>query len=223
MKKFCRILSYIILIYSFIGTTICIFNIFPRSDNQEFDYSGIIVGILSLLVTLLVGWNIWTAIDLKNEMKNANKQIDDFYSNIQKKQKELDYKITELNRKQETIKNFGYAITDFCQVYTKLEPPKKDYFETYCKSLSSLRNFIKTDENLNWYANACISNMSEALRLAKEKNEQCDADITKNIENYIDEVRKCQLDGFRKYWNKITELENERKEYERRETNSEQS
>lgn len=220
MKKFFEIATYIGLPYSFILTTICICNIFPRSENLNFDYSGIIVGILSILVTLLMGFNIWNAIDMKNEIDKVKKQFEDFYSSIHKKQEELDKKITELDKKQENIKYFGYAITDFCQVYSKLEPAKKDYFNTYCKSLNALRNFIKTDEKLEWYANACIFNMSEALRMAKEKNEQCDAETEKNIKEYLDEVRKCQLDGFSKHWNKISELENKRNKQEE-ETNSE--
>ena len=220
MKKFLKIAKNIGLLYSIILTTICICNIFPRSENLNFDYSGIIVAILSILITTLMGFNIWNVIDMKTEINNAKKQIEEYHSSIQKKQEELDNKITELDKKQENIKYFGYAITDFCQVYSKLEPDKKDYFNTYCKSLNALRNFIKTDEKLEWYANACISNMSEALRMAKEKNEQCDEETEKNIKEYLDEVRKCQLNGFSKHWNKISELENERNKQEE-ETNSE--
>lgn len=214
MKKFLKIAKNIGLLYSIILTTICICNIFPRSENLNFDYSGIIVAILSILITTLMGFNIWNVIDMKTEINNAKKQIEEYHSSIQKKQEELDNKITELDKKQENIKYFGYAITDFCQVYSKLEPDKKDYFNTYCKSLNALRNFIKTDEKLEWYANACISNMSEALRMAKEKNEQCDEETEKNIKEYLDEVRKCQLNGFSKHWNKISELENERNKQE---------
>ncbi len=227
MKKFLKIAKNIGLLYSIILTTICICNIFPRSENLNFDYSGVIVAILSILITILIGWNIWNVIDMKTYIDKAKNQVEDFYSGIKKEQEELDKKITELDKKiteldnkQENIKYFGYAITDFCQVYSKLEPAKKDYFNTYCKSLNALRNFIKTDENLEWYANACISNMSEALRMAKEKNEQCDEETEKNIKEYLDEVRKCQLNGFSKHWNKISELENKRNKQEE-ETNSE--
>lgn len=32
---------------------------------MDFDYYGVIVGILSILVTILIGWNIYSVIDLK--------------------------------------------------------------------------------------------------------------------------------------------------------------
>lgn len=46
-------------------TSICIN--FPRTKELDFDYLGIIVGILSLLVTVLVGWQIF--INLSQEKK----------------------------------------------------------------------------------------------------------------------------------------------------------
>lgn len=36
-----------------------------RSPELSFDYQGVIVGVLSLLVTVLIGWNIYTLVDLK--------------------------------------------------------------------------------------------------------------------------------------------------------------
>lgn len=70
MKKFLKIAKNISLLYSTILTTICICNIFPRSENLNFDYSGIIVGILSILVTLLIGWNILSVLNMKEEITN---------------------------------------------------------------------------------------------------------------------------------------------------------
>lgn len=83
--------------YVFIANLVClgfnmyyIFNWFPRiPDNLSFDYMGVIVGILSFLVTLLIGWNIFSVIDfnkkveeiiennnkLKEEGEAANKQF----------------------------------------------------------------------------------------------------------------------------------------------------
>lgn len=43
------------------------------------DYMGVIVGILSLLVTVLIGWNIYTVVDfnrIKEEQKEAMKVIE---------------------------------------------------------------------------------------------------------------------------------------------------
>lgn len=36
-----------------------------RPPELEFDYQGVIVGVLSLLVTMLIGWNIFSIIDIR--------------------------------------------------------------------------------------------------------------------------------------------------------------
>ena len=46
---------------------------------MDFDYYGVIVGILSLLVTALIGWNIYTAIDIKNSVKKLEEEIEQRY------------------------------------------------------------------------------------------------------------------------------------------------
>lgn len=50
---------------------------FPRiiDSNLGFDYMGVIVGVLSLLVTVLVGWNIYTIIDYQKEISKTKKEL----------------------------------------------------------------------------------------------------------------------------------------------------
>lgn len=44
----------------------------PYQGNLRFDYYGAIVGILSLIVMVLVTWNIYTYIDIKESIKQIN-------------------------------------------------------------------------------------------------------------------------------------------------------
>lgn len=39
----------------------------PHKAELGFDYQGVLVGVLSLLVTILIGWNIYTIIDIKTQ------------------------------------------------------------------------------------------------------------------------------------------------------------
>lgn len=63
--------------YIFLANIACLgFNMyyicthFPRvPDNLGFDYMGIIVGILSFLITLLIGWNIFSVIDFNKKVE----------------------------------------------------------------------------------------------------------------------------------------------------------
>lgn len=49
-----------------------------RSPELSFDYQGVITGVLSLLVTVLIGWNIYALYDYKqayNHIKKDHEQI----------------------------------------------------------------------------------------------------------------------------------------------------
>lgn len=39
-----------------------------RSPELSFDYQGVLVGVLSLLVTVLIGWNIYTTIGIESKI-----------------------------------------------------------------------------------------------------------------------------------------------------------
>ena len=54
-------LSVIAIIVSVIAICIAC----PHVPELGFDYQGIIVGILALLVTMLIGWNIFSIIDIR--------------------------------------------------------------------------------------------------------------------------------------------------------------
>lgn len=195
------ILLYISTIVSLSMSIIALCRQYPSS--LSFDYSGIIVAIFSFLVTILIGWNIWTVIDVKQEWRE-NKEY------TERLESELNEAKERLGKEQNTIRHYGYAITDFCQVYVKLEPERKNYWATYCKALSALKNFLHTKEDLNWYAPACINNMEEALRRAQESNEICSEEINNDIRTYLSEIRTCSIESFSSYWKDIEELESRR-------------
>lgn len=60
---------------------------FIRSEPLTFDGMSVLVGILSLLVTLLLGWQIYTFVDINNRVKKEvheflNKKADSVYKGI---------------------------------------------------------------------------------------------------------------------------------------------
>lgn len=69
MKKesLATILSLIAIFIS--GITICLSH--PHTNNLGFDYQGIIVSVLSLLVTILIGWQIYNTILLEKRIKKG--------------------------------------------------------------------------------------------------------------------------------------------------------
>lgn len=81
MLKFLRYLFPILSVYAAIVCTIWLCQSFPRllsNEKPQFDYIGVIVGILSLLVTALLTWNIYEAIDtrgIKEKYKKLKEEV----------------------------------------------------------------------------------------------------------------------------------------------------
>ena len=81
------------LVWSIVPTAICIVCTiviiillciyFPRHQELDFDYIGIIIGILSVLVTVLVGWNIYTAFDLSKRTKEIEDKVNVIIQNTE--------------------------------------------------------------------------------------------------------------------------------------------
>lgn len=84
MKTFLATIHWIVSIVNAILCIILMCIICPRVVNQEnlgFDYMGVIVGVLSLLVAILLGWQIYSTLDIK-------KVVDEIKSHTSRTQEE---------------------------------------------------------------------------------------------------------------------------------------
>lgn len=80
-----KAIAWVVIPFCLLGSLHYLFVFFPRSfyekDNHillnhlGFDYFGIIVGFFSLLVTLLVGWNIFSMVDYRKKFENYKREI----------------------------------------------------------------------------------------------------------------------------------------------------
>ena len=78
-KTITNVLSVAAIIISMVALA----QVYP-TDGQDFDYIGAMVGVLSLIVTILIGYQIYTVINVKEELKEV-KEI----------RTEIDYKLQE--------------------------------------------------------------------------------------------------------------------------------
>ena len=77
-----NIIWKIISALSLILSIIAICRLFYRTADLGFDYLGVIVGSLAIMVTYLVAWNIHTAIDANNKIKEMRNEIVTLRSSI---------------------------------------------------------------------------------------------------------------------------------------------
>lgn len=51
---------------------------FPRDASTQFDYLGFIVGIMAFLITILLGWNIYALIDIRQSKDYIDDKLTDY-------------------------------------------------------------------------------------------------------------------------------------------------
>ena len=76
--KYCWLLLLAGLFIDGVGLWVVI-HLVPKGVELDLDYYGVIVDILSLLVTILIGWNIYSVIDLKRIKKEHMSAISKIY------------------------------------------------------------------------------------------------------------------------------------------------
>ena len=145
---------------SFIVSIIALAGKFPRVltvvDNGiiegGYDYLGIIISILSLFVALLLGWQIFNAI----EMRGLIKEIDDIKEDNARQSQEIQ------NQKHYTTANLYYSLAR--SIKNNASCPI-DYREAYRQYAEALAEFLEVEPDD--FIDRCIAGM-EACQNIKE-------------------------------------------------------
>jgi hypothetical protein len=156
-KSYLPILSIFLSIGAFIISIIAIWICAPRYKDLGFDYTGVIVTVLSLLITILIAWQIYMTLTLDHRAKQyisneLHSTKADIYHDIDTKIKNYDYhlgsillhtKANNMNNKKNAIKyyfkalylankssyrdNIDHLIDDLTMSMTIFNPDKNDF------------------------------------------------------------------------------------------------
>lgn len=127
----------------------------PRYTPISIDYLGAIAGVLSILVTILLGWQIWTVISIDNKINNS---VESMKKNIVKELSKVEehanniilYANTMSNARIDMIeKNYASAI--FCAIQSSgiaKDMAADDMKETSIKFFLEIYEKHKDDETI---------------------------------------------------------------------------
>lgn len=142
-----------------------------RPYNWDMNFIGIIIVILTFLVTLLIGWNIFTALDLKRKVENMEKDV--------QKIKELKERVEYQSRQIAEVA--AYAGLNVVQVYqdlrTRLKMDLKANFITLAntlyviRQLSILQQFDQVD-NYIFAIETDYSPIADKVEITAKEKEQ---------------------------------------------------
>lgn len=110
----------VISVGSFIANYIVLAWVFPRiisKGNLGFDYMGVVVGILALLVVFTVSWQIINAMEVKKELDNARELQEEF-------DKTINIRLNEI------LSNACNYMGDIAEMVSKSRNARWEYFAT---------------------------------------------------------------------------------------------
>ena len=123
MSKYGNTITLILSAISIMVSVAALCRTYPHTSDLGMDYQGVIVGMLALLVTILIGWQIYTAINVKEELKD----IKDLRREINKQERDIYIRSTN---------NLFSAM--FMMYDNKKEKSNSDIFQLYLHGISSI-------------------------------------------------------------------------------------
>ncbi len=134
----------------------------PSVPELGIDYIGVIVGILSLLVTMLIGWQIWNVIAIDKKIDGKVKQTSDSLTeSINVTKKEMIEYIEKANEKSQTE-----IMTSLLFIQGDNFLFKSQFENALLRYLDVISDIIEKPyiENYSDAINACILKAREAMR-----------------------------------------------------------
>lgn len=167
MRKF---LSYTQSALSFIAIILSIVAIcvsYPRSENSGLDYIGIIVGILGALVAILVGWQLYNALNLKELVNQTEKAKTDAIE--AKNQAEQMLRDTQVSTTQLSSKLT--SITDEVTHLSNCNQSNIEQISMITKGMTDLQSIVKNSMELYKSMQSYIEKLNEELGKKINKDE----------------------------------------------------
>lgn len=185
MKKYGNIVILILSVISTIISIIAICRVCPNTSELGLDYQGIIVGMLALLVTALIGWQIYIAINVKEELKE-----------IKALRKEIDGKINAMRKEMEA--NFAKELGSVSSILMSLSSDKR------IELIKNLFGVLYLNRNNNSFALSFSAKMihayleglvvSDKSTVDKALEEMVNSLTYEEVSTYIQKMDAC-LDG----------------------------
>lgn len=113
------VVALILSVFSIVLSIISLAIDQPVINKLDFDYYGAIIGVLSVLVCFVVGWNILSALNIKSEVDKLRSEFDTIKRTSDEKIKNATAEIitVKLDSKKESIATLARMeniIADFC-------------------------------------------------------------------------------------------------------------
>ena len=195
-EKLALFLSLIALVVSLAIVCVWIFSVDELSVVNSDTFMSAIIGVLGVLFTILMGWNIYSVIDVRQYKEEMNKTLEE----IKKKTEEMNKKEKEYERKFKSQDDLSAAYTFYG--LGEFYFGQKRYVNSYLKYTSSALYFKKAEEH--GYAFHSLERINLLLRTIRRDLKEnhgsyvLDFDIYDYL-SYRKDLAELQMINFKEY------------------------
>lgn len=167
MKKFLSYTQTALSLIAIVLSIVAICATYPRSSDSSLDYIGIIVGILGALVAILVGWQLYNALNLKELVDQTQKGKEDAIE--AKNQAEQMLRDTQVSTTQLSSKLT--SITDEVTHLANCNRSSIEQISMITKGITDLQSIVKNSMELYKSMQSYIEKLNEELGKKINKDE----------------------------------------------------
>lgn len=156
------------------------------------------MAILSLLVALLIGWNIYNALDLNKRVKHIEEENIRIINNTERALVDIQIRANDALNKQDRnriqTEEYSMGIVDFLQGFTLLREDDR-YMLAYRNFVSSILHFTRCNNQVRLNIDSSLNNMEVCLNEAKQSDYRNIGELI-GFENAVNEIIQSNSSEF---------------------------
>ena len=156
------------------------------------------MAILSLLVTFLIGWNIYNALDLNKRVKHIEEENIRIINNTENALVDVQIRVNDalnkLDRNRIQTEEYCMGIVDFLQGFTLLREDDR-YMLAYRNFVSSILHFTRCNSQVRLNIDSSLNNMEVCLNEAKQSDYRNIGELI-GFENAVNEIIQSNSSEF---------------------------
>lgn len=167
MKKFLSYTQSALSLIAIVLSIVAVCVTYPRRADSGLDYIGIIVGILGALVAILVGWQLYNALNLKelvNQTETAKADAIEAKNQAEQMLRDTQDSTTQLSSKLTSI-------TDEVTHLSNCNRSNIEQISTITKGITDLQYIVKNSMELYKSMQSYIEKLNEELGKKINKDE----------------------------------------------------
>lgn len=176
------------------------------SKTLNIDYTAIIVAVFGILITVLIGWQIYNAVNIESRISKSEKQLGDTLTRLQATEANIEKNALSSERYSTAVNCMACALTNYYQIRLDKEIDIKSKAREFCisynMSVRAITYLLESEKKptliIPWIQ-VCTNIMEHCINeLAKEQYA--------NISGYAPQIMNDRCDNAHKIFNKHIEL-----------------